>query len=73
MSAWRAGRYTRSMQWEVGRYTHDPEYFSAEAVNDEPGSEGEMYATVFYGLRSEQRAKQFADWQNALIEWERPK
>jgi hypothetical protein len=61
------------MQWEVGRYTHDPEYFSAEAVNDEPSGQGEMYVTVFYGPQSEQRAKQFADWQNALIEWKRRK
>jgi hypothetical protein len=59
------------MQWEVGRYTHDPEYFSAEAVDDEFNGEGEMYVTVFLGPKSEERAKEFAHWQNELLEWKR--
>ena len=58
------------MHWEVGPYAHEPEYFSAEAVDDEDG-EGEIYTTVFFGPRSEERAKQFAAWQNGLLEWER--
>jgi hypothetical protein len=59
------------MQWEVGRYTHDPAYFSAEAADDECDGEGEIYVTVFFGPRSEERAKEFVDWQNGLLEWKR--
>jgi hypothetical protein len=53
------------------RYTHDPEYSSAEAVDDEFGGEGEMYVTVFLGPKSEERAKGFAHWQNGLLDWKR--
>jgi hypothetical protein len=59
------------MHWEVGKYMHAPNYFSAEAVDDEFDGEGEIYVTVFFGPRSEERAKEFVDWQNGLLEWKR--
>jgi hypothetical protein len=35
---------------------------------DKPGKgEGELYITVFFGPRSAERAKEFADWQNGLL------
>jgi hypothetical protein len=60
-----------SMEWEVGKYVHDPNYYAAEAVDDEGAGEGEIYVTVFLGPRSEARAKEFAHWQNELLEWKR--
>ena len=59
------------MQWEVGKYMHDPNYFSAQAINDEGNGEGEIYVTVFFGPESEERAKAFASWQNGILDWER--
>jgi hypothetical protein len=59
------------MQWEVGESVTHPGYFSAEAVDDEFDGEGEMYVTVFLGPKSEARAKEFAHWQNGLLEWKR--
>jgi len=59
------------MHWEVGKYSLDPNYFSAEAIDDEPDGEGEIYVTVFLGPKSEERAEEFAHWQNGLLEWKR--
>jgi hypothetical protein len=59
------------MHWEVGKYLHDPNYYSAEAIDDEGDGEGEMYVTVFLGPKSEERAEQFAHWQNGLLDWKR--
>jgi hypothetical protein len=59
------------MQWEVGEFVTHPGYFSAEAVDDEFDGEGEIYVTVFLGPKSEERANEFAHWQNGLLEWKR--
>jgi hypothetical protein len=55
------------MEWFVGESFTNPGYFSAEAIDDEFGGEGEIYTTVFLGPRSEERAKEFALWQNGLL------
>ena len=37
------------MHWEVGKYMHDPNYFSAEAVDDEDDGEGEYMSPCSSG------------------------
>ena len=64
-------RQTPFMHWEVGESVTHPGYFSVEAIDDELDGEGEVYVTVFLGSRSEERAKEFAHWQNGLLEWKR--
>jgi hypothetical protein len=59
------------MEWCVGESVTNSGYFSAEAIDDEFGGEGEIYVTVFLGPRSEERAKEFALWQNWLLESKR--
>jgi hypothetical protein len=53
------------MVWFVGESPTHPGYFSAEAIDDE--GDGEIYVTVFLGPRSEERALEFAHWQNGLL------
>lgn len=49
------------MMWEC-EYAPKLGGWVVEAV----GSEGEVYVTQFYGPEADQRAKQYAQWQNGL-------
>ena len=59
------------MHWEVGESVTHLGYFSVEAIDDEFDGEGEVYITLFLGSRSEDRAREFAHWQNGLLIWKR--
>lgn len=56
----------RNAALEYAVHQGEPGQWIAEAIDT--ASEGEMYWAVFYGLGSEQRARQYARWMNTQLD-----